>query len=260
MNFVSQNTPTLQLMDLANSRHHSILIEGPQGCGKTYLAKQYAAMLNVSDFEVVKCSVDTIRDAIDETCKIKNDVVICLENLDDGVLSASYTILKFLEEPLPNVYIVVTCRNLKKVPDTIISRSAVVSCGPPIDRDIEEFASNRNKQKFQSLSDSSIWKSVRSFKDAEYVLSMNDEQIKYFSQLDKMMSFSDTVSNIIWKLGHYEDNTEIPVGLVMQYIISKTNSKTVKRAAIRCMSDISLGRLAQHACLARFVFEAKYVE
>ena len=124
MNFVSQNTPTLQLMDLANSRHHSILIEGPQGCGKTYLAKQYAAMLNVSDFEVVKCSVDTIRDAIDETCKIKNDVVICLENLDDGVLSASYTILKFLEEPLPNVYIVVTCRNLKKVPDTIISRSS----------------------------------------------------------------------------------------------------------------------------------------
>lgn len=260
MNFVSQNTPTLQLMDLANSRHHSILIEGPQGCGKTYLAKQYSAMLNVSDFEVVKCSVDTIRDAIDETCKIKNDVVICLENLDDGVLSASYTILKFLEEPLPNVYIVVTCRNLKKVPDTIISRSAVVSCGPPIDKDIEEFASRRNKQKFQSLSDSSIWKSVRSFKDAEYVLSMNDEQIKYFSQLDKMMSFSDIVSNIIWKLGHYEDNTEIPVGLVMQYIISKTNSKTVKRAAIRCMSDISLGRLAQHACLARFVFEAKYVE
>lgn len=260
MNFVSQNTPTLQLMDLANSRHHSILIEGPQGCGKTYLAKQYAAMLNVSDFEVVKCSVDTIRDAIDETCKIKNDVVICLENLDDGVLSASYTILKFLEEPLPNVYIVVTCRNLKKVPDTIISRSAVVSCGNPIDKDIEEFASSRNKQKFQSLSDSSIWKSVRSFKDAEYVLSMNDEQIKYFSQLDKMMSFSDIVSNIIWKLGHYEDNTEIPVGLVMQYIISKTNSKTVKRAAIRCMSDISLGRIAQHACLARFVFEAKYVE
>lgn len=260
MNFVSQKAPTLQLMDLSNSRHHSILIEGPQGCGKTYLAKQYANMLNVSDFEVVKCSVDTIRDAIDETCKIKNDVVICLENLDDGVLYASYTILKFLEEPLPNVYIVVTCRNLRKVPDTIISRSAVVSCGPPIDKDIEEFALNRNTQKFQSLSDSSIWRSVRSFKDAEYVLSMNDDQIKYFGQLDKMLSFSDTVSNIIWKLGHYEDNTEIPVGLVMQYIISRTNSKTVKRAAIRCMSDISLGRLAQHACLARFVFEAKYVE
>lgn len=260
MNFVSQKAPTLQLMDLSNSRHHSILIEGPQGCGKTYLAKQYANMLNVSDFEVVKCSVDTIRDAIDETFKIKNDVVICLENLDDGVLSASYTILKFLEEPLPNVYIVVTCRNLKKVPDTIISRSAVVSCGPPIDKDIEEFALNRNKQKFQILSDSNIWQSVRSFKDAEYVLSMNDEQIKYFGQLDKMLSFSDTVSNIIWKLGHYEDNTEIPIGIMMQYIISRTNSKTVKRAAIRCMSDISLGRLAQHACLARFVFEAKYVE
>ena len=260
MNFVSQKAPTLQLMDLANSRHHSVLIEGTQGCGKTYLAKQYAAMLNISDFEIVKCSVDTIRDAIEETCKIKNDVVICLENLDDGVISASYTILKFLEEPLPNVYIVVTCRNIKKVPDTITSRSAVVSCGPPIDKDIEDFAVSRNSKKFNDLSNTNIWKCVRSFKDAEYVLSMNDEQIKYFNQLDKMMSFSDTVSNIIWKLGHYEDNTEIPVGLVMQYIISNTSSKTVRRAAIRCMSDISLGRLAQHACLARFVFEAKYVE
>lgn len=260
MNFVSQKTPTLQLMDLSNSRHHSILIEGPQGCGKTYLAKQYATMLNVSDFEVVRCSVDTIRDAIDETFKIKNDVVICLENLDEGVLSASYTILKFLEEPMPNVYIVVTCRNLKKVPDTIISRSAVVSCGPPIDKDIEEFAENKNKQKFEYLKTKNIWNCVRSFKDAEYILSMNDSQIRYFTQIDKMMSFSDTVSNIIWKLGHYEDNTEIPVSIVMQYIIANSKSKTVKRAAIRCISDISLGRLAQHACLARFVFEAKYVE
>ena len=114
-----------------------------------------------------------------------NKVVICVENLDCGVVSASYTLLKFLEEPLPNVYIVITCRNVKHVPDTIISRSAVVNTCPPVDIDISSYSLSKNPARFKELQNTLIWRCVRTFKDAETVLNMTSSQLSYFQNLKK---------------------------------------------------------------------------
>lgn len=256
----SQKSQLIQLAEFSKSRCHSILIHGPKGSGKTYLAKQYADMLNVSDFQVIKCDVATIRESIDSCISLKSNVVLCLENLDTAVSAASYTILKFLEEPLPNVYIVVTCRNIEQVPDTILSRSVVVTCSSPTDSDIAHYAESENLSKYSTLKHTDIWKAVKSFSDAKLVLSMSSNQINYFCQIDSLMTFNDAASNIVWALGHYPDNTETPIQFVLQYIMTKTSSKTIKRGAMSCIQDLSLGRVSAHAALARFVFEAKYVE
>lgn len=260
MIFQSQKSQLTQLSEFSKSKCHSILIHGPKGSGKTHLAKQYADMLHVTNFQIIKCDVATIRETIDSCISLKSDVVLCLENLDTAVLAASYTILKFLEEPLPNVYIVVTCRNIEQVPDTILSRSVVVTCSCPTDSDIEQYAESENLAKFSTIKHTDIWRAVKSFSDAKLVLDMSSDHLSYFGQIDSLMKFQDSVSNIVWALGHYSDNTETPIQFVLQYIMTKTSSKTIKQAAMACIRDLALSKVSAHAALSRFAFEAKYVE
>lgn len=260
MKFKNQESSLHQLELLSQSDRHSVLIEGPEGCGKSYLACEYQKLLGVEDFQRVSPNVQSIREAIDECIQIKNKVVLCIENLDTGVSAASYTLLKFLEEPTNNVYIVITCRNIDKLPDTIISRSTVVSLSPPLNCDIELFSEMKNSVKYNTVKSSPIWRCVRTFKDAETILLMSDTQLEYFKNILKNLSLKDTVSNMMWKFGHYDDNSETPVELVIRYIMYITDSPFIKRCGIECIKDISQGRIAKHAALAKFCFDIKYCE
>ena len=75
-----------------------------------------------------------------------------------------------------------------------------------------------------------------------------------------MLQFKETVSNIVWGLGHYEDNTETNIQFVFNFIVATTNSDRIKRYAISCVQDLLKSRIAAHAVLAKFVFECKYGE
>ena len=260
MRFVCQQEALSAIQDIAKSDRHSILIDGVEGSGKTYIAAQFAKLKDIEEFHVIDPTVQSIRAAIDECYQIKVPIVLCIENIDLGVISASYTLLKFFEEPDPNVYIVVTCRNRNKVPDTIISRSVCVTTSPPIDSDVALFSENRDASVYYRLKDSPIWRCVRTFKDATTVLKMSADQINYFYELEKVAKFKDSVANIVWTLGHYSDNTETPLELVITYIMNYLNTNHVRMAGIDCIRDLSYGRVAKHAVLARFVLECKYCE
>lgn len=260
MNFACQQEALSQLQDMAHHHTHSILIEGVAGSGKTYLARQYAKFLHVDDFQIVDPSVGTLRSTIDDCMSLKTPAVLCIENLDTGVVAASYTILKFLEEPMENIYIIVTCRNMKRVPDTIISRSSVVTTAPPSRKDVNLFAEERNPQRYKELCTLNIWKCATSFNFASKILDMTNDQISYYPTLAELFTKRDTVSNMVWKLGHYADNSEVPAEIALNYIIFTTFSKHIRMAGIECMRDLTDGRVAAHAVLARFVFECKYCE
>lgn len=262
MNFTCQHSARDQLEVLAQYDKHSILIEGPAGCGKSYMAKQFAVMKCVDDFQIIEPNVQSIRDAIDACYTIDTPVVLCIENLDKGVAAASYTLLKFLEEPSDNVYIVVTCRNRYHVPDTIISRSVCVTTSPPIMDDLNRYASSKDATKFNILSCSypKLWACCSSFIDADIMLGLSADHLKYFDDISDMLKFNSTVSDMMWKFGHYPDNTEAPVELVVRYIIEVSDSFTVRKAGMQCLTDIQSGRVASHAALGRFLFECKYIQ
>lgn len=260
MNFVCQNIAMNELDSLAKSDKHSILIEGAEGSGKTYLAMQYAQKLGIGDFQQVVPKVDVLKETINTCLQLNNPVVLCIENLDVGVAGASYVLLKFLEEPLPNTYIVVTCRNINNVPDTIVSRSAVVVTSPPVELDISSYALSKNSMRFNELRGSRLWSCVRTFKDADTVLNLNSQQLDYFNSLSEVAQFKDSVSNLVWKISHYADNTETPVDFVIRYLMDLINTTHVRRAGIECIRDLSQSRIASHAVLARFAFECKYCE
>lgn len=256
----NQKSALDELTQFANNNTHSIIIEGPEGCGKTYLAKQYAKMLGVSDFILVQPKVSDIRQSVDSCISIKSPMVLCIENLDLGVAASAYTLLKFLEEPIPTAYVVVTCRNITNIPDTIISRCAVTTVTTPIVSDILTYAEQLSPDKYLSTKKSKLWNCARTFKDANTILNLTSDQQEYFKSLTSMLSFSSSLSNMMWTLGHYPDKSETPIDLVMRYVVSITKSEHIKQAAIECISNLSTTKIATHAILAKFLFESKYTE
>lgn len=246
------------LSDLASNNRHSVLIDGPAGCGKSWLAKQYANMLNIPDFQIVDPTVQAIRDAISSFYELNTPIVLCIENLDLGVSGASYSLLKFLEEPSEKAYIVVTCRNIRRIPDTIASRCATTTVAAPSRGDIAIYSESRDASRYNQLKSLPIWRCVRSFADAEYILSLSAEQLEYFNSLQYRFNLDQPVSQLMWDLGHYPDNTESPVGLVIQYISLISNNPCIMKIGLDCLNDLDLGRIAKHVILAKFCMDSKY--
>lgn len=261
MDFRSQVEPLELLNSLAQSKRQSVLIEGSVGCGKSYLARQYATMLDISDVVTVAPKVNDLKDAIDSCFQTNNNILLCIENLDLGVAGASYTILKFLEEPVYNVYIVVTCRNIKHIPDTIISRSATVTVGPPTMQDITDYAKLTNLEAYQRVSNTLVWKCARSFSDADAILKMNNDEIAYYQDLSKVCSFKDSVSNSVWNISHYKhNNQDCNLELSIRSIIEIAHNPFITRCGVECINELNQGRIAKHAILSKFMFNAKYCE
>ena len=260
MEFKFQECALQQLRILAEHHRHSILIDGPTSCGKSYLVTQFAKMLGIEDVIFVKPSVDNVRSVIAEAYSQSTEAVICIENLDTGVLAASYALLKFLEEPPSYIYIVVTCRNRKYVPDTIISRSSIISITPPTDADVRAYAkSNLDYAKFDKLSKLDIWQAVKSFSDVDYVADLTASQIEYYQNAINLISSKKSVSDIVWALGHFEENTTTNLTFMLQYIMVKWyNYGSIREACIDCLKQLNQNRLASHAILAKFVLECKY--
>lgn len=247
-----------ELSSLLSYDRHSILIVGPEGCGKTKLARLYAQLSGIDDFAIVEPNVGAIRDAVDGTYNLTNKMIFCIENLDKGVLGASYTLLKFLEEPAPNVYIIVTAQNQKKIPETIVSRSIVVNVSPPIDADIQQYAEAKDASNYQLLKSTTAWRIVKTLKDVDILYRLNYDQIMYFDSLQELFKAKDSISNMAWQMGHFPDGSETPIELILRYMITYTENEYLRKCGIDCVRDISSGRIAAHAALSKFLFELKY--
>lgn len=260
MDLKFQKSAIDELKQLASSDRHSVLVEGVTGSGKSFLAKQYGQLCGIQDFALVQPTVQAIRDALDASYNLSSPVLFCIENLDTGVPAASFTLLKFLEEPTSNVYIVVTCRNRFKLPDTIISRSTCVSLSVPIVSDIRDYAEIKDVLKYRAIQTQSVWKGVRTLKDVDYVFRLSPEQLKYYDELKQVLNFKDPISTILWKLGHYNDNSETDINFVLNYMMGVYTSSRIQKYLIECLKDISTSRIASHAVLAKFLLECKYGE
>lgn len=260
MQFKSQQEALSQLEMLSKSNRQSILIEGPIGCGKSYIARQYANMIQVTDFVTVAPKVADIREAVDACIQNGTKVILCIENLDCGVAAASYTLLKFLEEPIEGVYILVTCRDVKLVPDTIVSRSTVITVQPPRSEDISLYAENKDRMKLLSVQNKRVWRCCHSFADAEEIFKMDANQLEYYETIDRLCKFTDNVSTIVWNLSHYDNNAPCNVELAIRCVMDVLQKPFITKCGVDCIRDLSSKRIAQHAVLAKFAFNCKYCE
>lgn len=260
MHFNSQDEAIQQLTQLKNAGRQSVLIEGPKGCGKSYLARYYAQLLGVADFQVIAPKVKDIRDTIEGCYDITNPVVICIENLDLGVKGSAYSLLKFLEEPQKNVYIVVTARNLNNVPDTIISRSAIVSANLPTLDNLAEYASAKDLSKYNVLKNSLVWKCARSFSDVDAMLSFDPSKINFYQNLKTACDLNKPVSDVVWAISHYPNSEQAILELVIRCLMETFHTQYIVSCGISCISDLERGSISSNAILSKFVLDIKYCE
>lgn len=261
MDLICQKECIQQLKKCAIGNKQSVLIEGQSGYGKTYLAKLYSVFLNIDDFQIVSPTVQDIKTSLEICSQLGTPVVVCIENLDMGVAGASYMLLKFLEEPRSTVYVVVTCRNLQRIPDTIISRSVCISTCPPVSKDVELYSLNKNAEKYRKYRDTIIWKCCRSLSDINNVLQLSEEQIKYFLDLSSMSQFKEPVLTMAWNLSHYPDGKESLVELSIKILLEQNRTnRHIQNSGLQCLQDISSNRVSVHAALCKFLLECKYCE
>ena len=261
MNFTCQQVSYNLLKEFADKDKHSLVIEGPIGSGKTHLAKQYAEYVGSRDVIQVDPKVSEVKQAFEDFSKVQNKVVIVVENLDIGVKSSSYVLLKYMEEPSSNLYVVVTCRSKQNIPETILSRSMTVTLQMPTMSDINLFASTCYNEQYKANSKRQIWRCVKTFSDVDELCNLSDKQLDYISSWDNLKMFSGPVNSISWKLSHYEDGSEAPCNLIVRYIMMLNNdNKHIVECCKNCLDQLNLKRVASYLTLTKLVFDLKYCE
>ena len=131
---------------------------------------------------------------------------------------------------------------------------------PPSKSDLKQYAIDKNLKLFENLQDKQIWKCVKGFKDIDTLFNLTDTQISYFSSLNSILKFDSTISNLTWKLQHYEDNSETPIILVLRYILSLADNQHLRVSCISALNDLESKMISQNAIITKFVMENKYCE
>lgn len=257
MQFESQEHPNFMLKSFAKSKKQSVIIAGNEGVGKTYMARHYADMLNIHNFVVIKPTMDDVDNTLTELLEINTSVCICIENLDTGVIGVSYALLKFIEEPKENVYIIITARNVNKIPDTILSRCVTTYVTPPTQNDIILYCKTYYSTEYARLKDQIIFRCVSSFSDADTIMKLDADKLAYFDKIKNMLEFKDSVSNISYKFSHYEDKSKLPIRILLRYIIEVSGDNIINWYALNCTDDVLLGRVADWCVLTKFIFDCK---
>jgi DNA polymerase-3 subunit delta' len=141
--------------------HHAILLHGKKGIGKASFAAEIAKeilgksalypdlLLIEKEVEKKEITVDKIRKIADfsnQTSAISADKFILIDSACELNKAASNALLKILEEPRPNNFLILISHNLNRVLPTIRSRCQIVKIPDLSLRDFSEILQQNNLQ------------------------------------------------------------------------------------------------------------------
>lgn len=258
MEFEFQKSAKRCLIDLAESDKHSIILEGISGCGKTYLAKYFHDLKKSSIFRIVDAKVGELKQVIDFSYNVSDTQVICIENLDSGVDSSSQVLLKYLEEPLPYVYIVITTKSIAKLPETIRSRSISVHIDNPSKKELLAYGDYINATKFNAIRQSPLLDVAKSLNDISFVLSLDANKLKYYEDFTNpgiwLMKPQGTMS---WDISHYNDNSKSNLSLCLRILYKYVKDVNMRSYILSSLIDLETKRYSETAILGNLTLRIK---
>jgi hypothetical protein len=178
--------------------------------------------------------------------------------VDTGVSGVQQSLLKSIEDYAPNMYWVITCRNLKYVQDTILSRGMSYNMTVPTKSDIDDFAQSKGENTLNAVRSTAMWKAVRSFSDVNfvtYLYNQDKSKFDYFNNLINL-NYKDNVSNLSYKIQHYPDKSKLPLDFLFKFLVANAPNDTIKYIAIQHLKDLE--RLNSYVVVNHFLFTVKY--
>ena len=246
------------ITDNIHKGHHVFIVGGNSGVGKTHSINCLAKSLGMFLISI-DSNVSEVREVLQSGLEnMSMRYMVCVENVDTGVSGVQLSLLKSIEEYSENIYWVITCRNLKYVQETILSRGITFNMSDPSVSDITEFAKSRANGAFDSVKGSPMWKAVRSFADVNmvtYLFDQDRDKFDYFNNLVNI-DYRESVSNLSYKIQHYPDKSKIPLDFLFKFIIANTSDSTIKYVAIQHLRELE--RLNSYVVVNHFLFTVKY--
>jgi DNA polymerase III subunit delta' len=155
------STKSALLTSFKNQKlHHAILLHGKKGMGKASFAREFAEeilgnktaahpdlLLIEKDPEKREINVDKIRKIFDfahQTSASSPNKFIIIDSACELNKSASNALLKILEEPRPNNFLILIAHNLNRVLPTIKSRCQIVKIADLSAADFTEILQQKN--------------------------------------------------------------------------------------------------------------------
>ena len=243
------------LKSLAKSGIQSIVISGPSGSGKTYCASLFRRFVKTDDFILVDPKMQDIRDML---CGAGESTTVCIENIDSGVVGVSQAVLKFIETPPKGIYVIITCRRVDMIPETILSRCAHVVLPPITPMDLIEYV----KTKYPAAADAvikktDVWSAVSNTHDIDWLCGLNERSLSDLSGLYATATSGGAISSIVWKLQHFSDGTNLNTEFVMRYLMRNGKTPMIRNAFRKALDDITF-HIPAHAALSKAIMSVKY--
>lgn len=119
-----------------------MILTGSKGYGKKTLCKELATMMNV-DIVMFGNKVDDLRECIDLAYQQTQPILYVLTDADTMSVAAKNSILKLIEEPPKNAYIVMLVDNQESILATILSRARVYSLDNYSYEEIKQFLNQK---------------------------------------------------------------------------------------------------------------------
>lgn len=259
MDFKFQEAAIQQLQSLSATNVRSVLIEGCKGSGRRYLAKLYAELLSIPDCVIIEPTVSSISE-IRSFCEYnpESPILVCIHDLETGVLGASYALLKFLEDSIGSAYLVITTSSVYNLLDTIVSRCMVVSLGSPSPSDIEAYLSTKDVVPSKQVKLSCFEHCISNFNDVEILVDLNETNLDYLKSCSNILYTKDTISTKLWNLMHFPDNSDIPISFMLKYLLKTCKSQRMRKHILNTIKDIESFNLPIHVILSKMLLECKY--